>query len=97
MPWGVSMKFSKMDGMDVFTLDGFQAGEISGIETDTKNWEVTHLHIELSDEAVKELGFKKPLLGHITICLPVGYIKAVGDVVTLARNLKGLNKIPECK
>jgi len=91
------MKFSKLDGMDVVTLDGFKAGEISGMELDTKNWEATHLHIELSDEAIRELGYKKPLLGHITICLPVGYIKAVGNVVTLTRNLKGLDKIPECK
>ena len=91
------MKFSKLDGMDVVTLDGFKAGEISGMELNTKKWDVTHIHIELSDEAVKELGFKKPLLGHITICLPVGYVKAVGNVVTLTRSLKGLDKIPECK
>lgn len=95
--WGIRMKYSKLDGMNVVTLDGFQAGEISGMELNTKKWEATHLHIELSDEAVKELGYKKPLLGHITICLPVGYIKAVGNVVTLTRNLKGLDKIPECK
>ncbi len=91
------MKFSKIDGMDVVTLDGFKAGEISGIDVNTKKWEVTHMHIELSDDAIKELGFKKPLLGNITICLPVGYIKAVGNVVTLSRHLKGLGKIPECK
>ncbi len=91
------MKFSKLDGMKVVTLDGFEAGEISGIEIDTKKWETTHLHIELSDQAVKELNFKKPLFGHITICLPVGFIKAVGDFVTLNRNLDGLKRIPECK
>jgi len=91
------MKYSKLDGMKVVTLDGFNAGEISGIEIDTKNWDTTHIHIELSDQAVKELGFKKPILGHITICLPVGYVKAVGDFVTLNRNLDGLKRIPECK
>ena len=91
------MKFNKLDGLDVVTSDGFKAGEISEIELNVKKWEVTHIHIELSDETVKELGFKKPLLGHITICLPVGYIKAVGNVVTLTRNQKGLGKIPECK
>jgi len=91
------MKFSKLDGMRVVTLDGFEAGEISGIEIDTRKWEATHLHIELSDQAVKELNFKKPLLGHITICLAVGFVKAVGDFVTLNRNLDGLKRIPECK
>ena len=91
------MKFNKLDGLDVVTSDGFKAGEISEIELNVKKWEVTHIHIELSDETVKKLGFKKPLLGHITICLPIGYIKAVGNVVTLTRNQKGLSKIPECK
>ena len=89
------MKYSKLDGMNVVTLDGFQAGEISGMEINTKKWEATHLHIELSDEAVKELGYKKPLLGHITICLTFGYVKPVGNVVTLTRKLKGLDKITE--
>ena len=91
------MKFSKLDGMKVVTLDGLNAGEISGLEVDTKSWEATHLHIELSEQAVKGLGFKKPIIGHITICLPVGYVKAVGDFVTLNRNLDGLKRIPECK
>ncbi len=88
------MKFSKLDGMDVVSLDGFKTGEISGIELNTKNWDVSHIYIELSDDAVKELDFKKPLWGHITICIPVGYVEAVGDVVTLTKNLKGLDKIP---
>jgi len=91
------MKFSKLDGMDVVSLDGFNTGEISGMELDIKNWDVSHIYIELSDDAVKELDFKKPLWGHITICIPVSYVEAVGDVVTLTRNLKGLDKIPECK
>jgi len=91
------MKFSKLYGLDVVTLDGFKAGEISGIELNIKNWDVTHLHIELSDEATKELGYKKHMFGHITICLPVGYVKAVGTVVTLTRKLQGLDRIPESK
>ena len=57
------MKFSKLDGMDVVSLDGFKTGEMSEIELNTKNWDVSHIYIELSDDAVKELGFKKPLWG----------------------------------
>ena len=48
------MKFSKLYGLDVVTLDGFKAGEISGTELDIKNWEVTHLHIELSKFYTKQ-------------------------------------------
>ena len=51
------------------------------------------MHIELSDESVKELGYKKPLCGHIIICLPIGYVKVFGNIVTLIRNKKKLDKI----
>lgn len=91
------MKFSKIDGMPVLSLDAHEVGEISGAEIDIKKWNVTHLHIELSDEAVKELGYKKPIFGHITICLPIGFVKAIGDVVSLNRTVKGLERIPECR
>ena len=91
------MKYSKLDGMKVVTLDGFNAGEISGIEIDTKNWDTTHIHIELTGNAIKELNIRKPLIGHVNICFPVGYIKKVGDVITLSRNLDGIKKIPECR
>ena len=91
------MKFSKIDGMKVLSLDAHEVGEISGAEIDTKKWNVTHIHIELPVEAVKELGYKKPIFGNITICLSVVYVKAVGDVVSLNRTVKGLQKIPECR
>ena len=91
------MKYSKFDGMQVVSLDAKDVGEVSGLEIDPKTWKITHIHIELSDNAMKELNVRKPLIGHVTICFPVGYIKKVGDVITLARNLEGLKKIPECK
>ena len=91
------MKFSKIDGMKVFSSDAFKVGEVSGAEIKTKQWEITHLYIELSDEAATKLGYKKPLLGHITICIPINYIKTVGDVLTLNRTIPELKKLPECK
>jgi len=91
------MKYSKLDGMKIVSLDAKDVGEISGAEVDTKNWSITHIHIELSDSALKELNIKKPLIGNVTLCFPVGFIKKVGDVITLSRNLDGLKKIPECR
>ncbi|MGC9308736.1 MAG: PRC-barrel domain-containing protein [Thermoplasmatota archaeon] len=91
------MKFSKLEGMQVFSSDANVVGEVTGAEIRTKNWEITHLCIELSDEAVVKLGHKKPFIGHITIHLPVSYIKTVGDVVTLDRTLRELKKIPSSK
>ncbi len=91
------MKFVKLDGMNVFSSDAFRIGDISGAEIDAKSWEITHLYIVLTEEAATKLGRKRPLLGHITVCLPVGYVKTVGDVVTLDVELQGMEGISECK
>lgn len=91
------MKFSKINDMKVFSSDAFLIGEISGADVNTKKWMITHLYIELSDEAVTKLGYKKPFFGHISICIPINFIKTIGDVVTLSKNLKELEKLPGCK
>ena len=91
------MKYSKLDGMKIVSLDAKEVGELNGLEIDVKDWKVTHIHIELTDNALKELNIKKPILGHISLCFPVGFIKKVGDVITLSRNLDGLKKIPQCR
>jgi len=91
------MKYSKFDGMKVVSLDAKDIGEVNGLEIDPKNWKITHIHIELSDTAMKELDIKKPFLGKVTICYPVGFIEKVGDIITLSRTLEGLRKVPECR
>lgn len=91
------MKFSQLDGMKVYTSDAGLVGEVSGADLNTKKWCITHLHIELAEDAVTKLGHKKPFLGHITINLPTEYIKLVGDMVTLDCTLQELRKIPSSK
>jgi sporulation protein YlmC with PRC-barrel domain len=91
------MKYSKFDGLKVVSLDAKDVGEVTGAEIDTKEWKITHIHIELSDGALKELDIKKPLIGKVTLCFPVGFIKKVGDVITLSRTVDGLKRIPECR
>ncbi len=91
------VKVSKLNGKKVITEDAFTLGEIAGAEVDTSDWQITHLHISLTDEATKELGFKKPFLGHLTVCLPVTLVKAYGDVITLNKSLQETKHIPECK
>jgi hypothetical protein len=55
------------------------------------------LDVELTKEVVEELGFKKPLLGSVTVCLPVTTVKEVGNVVTLNKSLLDLKNLKECK
>jgi sporulation protein YlmC with PRC-barrel domain len=87
---------SGLNGKNVITSDAFHVGKASGAEMDG-HWKITHLHVDLSKEATRELGYSKPVLGHITVCLPVELVQALGDVVTLNKTRADLKGIPECK
>ncbi len=90
------VRVSEINGKKVITTDAFNVGRVSGAEMDDQ-WQITHVHVDLSKEATNELGFKKPVLGHITICLPVRLVQGLGDVVTLSKTREELKGIPECK
>lgn len=61
-------RVSELNGKKVITTDAFEVGKVSGAGME-ENWETTYVHIELSKEATNDLGFKKLVLGHVTICL----------------------------
>jgi len=86
-----------MNGMRVITDDAFTMGEVDGAQANTVTWQITHLDVALTKEATKEFGFKKPMLGSLTICLPVTAIKKVGDVITLNFSLKAFKDLKECQ
>ena len=83
--------------MAVITDDALTLGEVDGVQADTVTWQITHLDVSLTKEATEELGFKKPMLGSITICLPTSAIKKVGDVITLDFSLKTFKNLKECQ
>ena len=89
-------EISKLKGILVITKDAFNVGEITEVDMDN-DWRITHIQVKLTKDATKELGLKKPYLGHVTICLPVLYVRSIGDVITLSRNRDELKEIPECK
>ena len=91
------MKVNKMNGMRVITDDAFTLGEVDGAQASTVTWQITHLDVALTKEAARELGFKKPMLGSLTICLPTSAIKNVGDVITLNFTLKVFKNLKECQ
>jgi sporulation protein YlmC with PRC-barrel domain len=88
---------SKLNGVNVITANSFTLGEVEGSNVDTNSWKLTHLKIELTDEATRELGFSKPMLGSVKLCLPIENIAGFGDVVTLNKSLIDLKGIAECK
>jgi len=85
-----------MNGLKVITLDAHTLGEIDGVHANTNSWKITNLDVRLTKETTKELGFKKPKLGSLTVCLPVVYVKHFGDVVTLKHTLKVFKNLKEC-
>jgi sporulation protein YlmC with PRC-barrel domain len=91
------MKVSKLNGMKVITSNAYTLGEVEGAHVDTDNWRITHLDVGLAKEAARELGFKKPLLGSLRICLPVTIVKGFGDVITLKNSLQEMKNLKECK
>ena len=88
---------SKLNGMSVITSDAYVIGEVDGAHADVGMWTITHLDVELTKEVVEQLGFKKPLLGSVTVCLPIDTVKEVGNVVTLNKSLLDLKNLKECK
>jgi sporulation protein YlmC with PRC-barrel domain len=87
---------SRLKGKKVITTDAFNVGEVSEAVMND-NWKITHMHVTLTKEATEELGFKKPILGHVVICLPVNYVTGFADFITLNKTREELKGIPECK
>jgi sporulation protein YlmC with PRC-barrel domain len=90
------VNIGKLSWKKVITKDGFALGEAQGGEVNTSDWQVTHLHVGLSDETLKKFGLRKPFLGQVLICLPVNYIEKVADSITLNKSFEELKGIKEC-
>lgn len=91
------LKVSKMNGMKVITADAYILGEIEGTHADTDTWKITHLDVSLTKDATRELGLKKPMLGSLSVCLPVSVVNEFGDVITLKQSLNEFKNLKECK
>jgi len=60
-------------------------------------WTITHLHLVLNAQTAHKLGLIKPILGHVTLCLPVHIIEENGELISLNKTLEEINVLPECK
>jgi len=80
-----------------FTSDNVLLGEIDNAELDTNTWQITNFYVGLSGEATKTLGFKRPYLGRVTVCLPASSIETIKDTVILNQTLQELHNLKVCK
>ena len=69
-------------GKTVIGALGNYIGVVSNIEIEADSWQVSHLHIKLSDKAAKEFGLKKPLKS-CNIKIPTSLVRNVDVIITL--------------
>jgi sporulation protein YlmC with PRC-barrel domain len=87
----VLVSVDSLSGKNVIGTGGTVIGEVKGAEVNTATWQVTHLRVKLTSAASDTLGFKKRF-GSSSICMPIGLISAVGDVVTIASDVNELSQ-----
>ncbi|HUW47617.1 MAG TPA: hypothetical protein VMW36_02600 [Patescibacteria group bacterium] len=83
-------------GKSVVADDARLVGAVTGVEVELMpKWEVTHLHVSLTEETTRELGYKKPFLGSVDVILPISIVKAVGDLISLDKKIDDLRDLVE--
>ena len=95
--FAIMVEITRIFWKKAYTSDAFLLGDIEEAEVDMNNWQVTNLYIGLTDEATKHLGFKRPLLGKVVVCLPVSSIKTIQDSAILNKTKTELRDLKECK
>jgi len=88
---------SKLIGKKVIGANAYTLGEVTGADVDVEKWLITHLHVSLTEDATRELGFRKPFLGSVIVCLPINLIQATGDIISLNKSVKELKNVVEPK
>ena len=91
------VEISRIFWKKAFTSDAFLLGEVESAELDLNTWQITSFYIGLTDEATKALGFKRPYLGKVVVCLPVSAIKSIRDTAILNQTINELRSLKECK
>ena len=88
------MRIDELMGKTVIGANAQVLGEVSDIEFNHSTWKITNVTIKLIDNIIEPLGFKKPRLrGSVMVEMPVEPIKAIGDVISIDKNVEELRSI----
>jgi sporulation protein YlmC with PRC-barrel domain len=79
------------------TSDSMLLGEVESAELDMNTWQITNFYVGLTDEATRMMGFKRPFLGKVVVCLPASLIQSFEDKAVLNKTMKELSNLKECK
>ena len=86
---------NELMGKVVVGSKAYTLGTVNGVEVDLATWQVTHLHVGLTNEATREFGFRKPILGAVTVYVPVSSVQAIGDMIALNKDREELKDVIE--
>ncbi len=86
---------NELMGKLVVGSKAYTLGTVTGVEMDMTTWQVTHLHVSLTTEATREFGFRKPILGSVTVYVPVSLVQAVGDMIALNKGREEMRDVIE--
>jgi len=86
---------NELMGKLVVESKAYTLGNVSGVEVDMATWQITHLHVSLTTEATREFGFRKPILGAVTVYVPVSLIQVAGDIIALNKSREELKDVIE--
>lgn len=91
------MLVRKIDGKEVVSSDARAVGEVSGAYVDLDTWELNHLAVDLNNETIEMLGYKKPrtpFMGTVSVCLTIDAVKVAGAIITLNTKYDELPNLP---
>ena len=80
-----------------FTSDTFLLGEVESADVDLNTWQITNFYVGLTDEATRKMGFKRPFLGKVVVCLPASLVKSFQDTAVLNKTMEELRDLKVCK
>jgi len=91
------VEISRLFWKKAYTSDAILLGEVESAELDMNTWQIKNLYIGLTDESTRMLGFKRPFLGKVVVCLPVSAVKSYQDTAILNKSMQELRDLRECR
>jgi sporulation protein YlmC with PRC-barrel domain len=90
-----TLNVEELIGKTVIGSAGNYIGEVNNLSIDSRTWQITHIHIKLSDKAAKEFGVKKTLKSS-NILLPTELVSEIDVIIKLKQSLWDLkNNMPQ--
>jgi sporulation protein YlmC with PRC-barrel domain len=83
---------SEMYRKKIVATDGRVLGTLEGVAV-KNDWTVSSLTVKIADDAVVDLGRKKPFLGNLRLDVGVAHIQAMGDNIVLNKPIKDMGRL----